>query len=174
MVVISAFWLSKQFFEACAMIALVQVSVKVIKICMKSVSSKSVCNYLVFPGLSSLLQHPSPSAGDSIQSQILKRGVVQGKMSAKEDLKSSCHICLPLGLNVFFVKKDFKNKIWLWGVRSPYVLLLNMSIILELSGLFVCLWGLSNKEKYAGLWFARGIITQVDTVILERLIRGMN
>ena len=116
MVVISAFWLSKQFFEACAMIALVQVSVKVIKICMKSVSSKSVCNYLVFPGLSSLLQHPSPSAGDSIQSQILKRGVVQGKMSAKEDLKSSCHICLPLGLNVFFVKKDFKNKIWLWGV----------------------------------------------------------
>ena len=69
------------------MIALVQVSVKVIKICMKSVSSKSVCNYLVFPGLSSLLQHPSPSAGDSIQSQILKRGGGSGKNECQGGLK---------------------------------------------------------------------------------------
>ena len=44
--------------------------------------------------------------------------------------------------------------------------------MLELLGLFVCLGGLikffsawgGGTEKVAGLWFARGISTQADTV----------
>ena len=45
-----------------------------------------------------------------------------------------------------------------------------MSNILELSRLFVYLWGLANflrtwgTEKIDGLWFARGIRTQTDTM----------
>ena len=43
------------------------------------------------------------------------------------------------------------------------VLLLNMSDILGLSRLFVCLKDLLKTEKITGLWFARGISTQADT-----------